>query len=451
MRTVAALLVAILVSLPLSAATTVSYDAGPADAWITLSTAADGSNTPEAETGAGADVEDRGRTQASYSTSEGAGGGGGNNGGGSPPPDPPAHDPLSLVDKIEPDNNNCHTPEAWPVSGNSMTSSGVFNSTDPGDWSSVGVLRTETLQGTPVKAKVSTFKADSHCTAPGTDVEAEADADYLLHATPVGAVLYGQPVQYGLTYTILPNDAGQHRDLGTDASTAHRLEVFVNGPETPVFGGLPNRDLKGDQDGYLIDVPVPLTIQSGSPVVPAALVTVHFRTACSVPGAAGALQLFDLNGGALLPWEDSCTTPVHQSCVALGHTTVMAKVFTPNPGGSPRRGTSYNVSATASPIGILWADPNNAGPYATYAADAAAAGRLDDARSGSSSVVDISTFEASAPWCSSTAPALLSALTGTWRAIEEAPLPNDLFGGGGDGDLPPLPARIEAYVRTFLP
>lgn len=456
MRAFAAILVAILATLPLTAATTIEHDAGPASAWLAVSTSTDGEpGTPGVETSAGAEADDRAHTEMSYSTDDGTGDGGGNDPGGGTTrePDPPASDPNSLVDKIEPGNNNCSTPEVWPLSGNIGTSSGVFNSSDTADWSSLGVLRTETLQGSAVGAAVLAYAG---CSAIGAvEVEAEADADYLLRASPTATVLYGVPVKYQIDYKILPNDASQHRDLGTDAGTAHRIEVFVNGPQTPFFGGLPNRGFQGDEDGYLIDIPVPLTVQSGSAVIPAALVTVHFRATCSLDDmnlrGVGALQLFDLNGNKLLLPEESCGALIHQSCVALGHTTVLAKAFIPDPATVSVRGTSYDISATASPIGILWTDTNNLGPYATYAAEMAAAGRLDDARDGSSSVVDVSTFNAQAPWCSPTAPMLLSTLADAWRAVGNVPLPNDLFEGDPGGDLPQLPARIGAYVRTFLP
>lgn len=318
--------------------------------------------------------------------------------------------PANIVDH-EP-NNDCGSAYPWPVATSGI-SGGSIGGGDNADWSSVKLLKTETLTA---KTSGATLVEAARPGCGGTSlptVTADADQAHFLKATS----LAGSSTPYTVEYTITPNDAGTQLDVGGTAVAALTTTVIVGAEPAPIEGGLPKREGIADEDWYRVEVVAPVTdLQQVE--LPIALVTASFTATCQY-GAPGTIQMIGEDGviSATRP-EGSCGSEIRQSCIAFGG----SKVYVRTVAGSPDdrldvnwkvAGTSYQLRVSASPLQFASIRYEDVVSFQ----EKVMAGQLEEAAASLSTLVGTSTFHPSTPWCNPLAPVLMPTALDAWAEL----------------------------------
>ncbi len=311
---------------------------------ITLPAMADPVNTPVNPEGE-ADVPGDG------------GGGGGLGGGGNPPPPPPpptCDDSLTgLVDRCvnEPANNDCAGAIQWPLEQTASSTGYVGGKADPADWSSVWLVRTESLTLTGDTVQYATPNCALLDITYGGNVNVGDDAWYPMKVTSGAA---GTP--YTLNTGIVPNDAGMGTnqpggyDIGNTFQSALDYSAFPSDTITKdvlaIKGGLPNRAPLGpDQDWFRVHTIAASQDPGG---IALGLLTATFTPDCNAYSSRYEFSLIAPDGSSSVATTHGCGA-MQQSCIALSLEPVYVKTAV----DENHLGGGYSFSADNSPLHLV--------------------------------------------------------------------------------------------------
>jgi hypothetical protein len=257
--------------------------------------------------------------------------------------------------------------------------------TDPGDWFSIQLFRSESLVVVPAEAAATVTYANTCDKDPLPVSPASVTQNGFYHFRVQGSG------SYKLAWTISPNDADTGKDIGDTSADAFSLSAMPSyAPQVPVTGSLPGRldQLLGrDQDWFRLNTPLPEAPTTGEKNVAFGLLTTQLRDPQCDSGIMG-LQLYgpdgltrvgDLQMGCILT----------SSCITLGLSTVYAKASLESGDGA-----GYDFNASTSPLYFVWLNQD----------DTIGSGNIDTRD----------------PWCDPVVPAVLSFLPTGNALVDEA-------------------------------
>ena len=252
----------------------------------------------------------------------------------------------------EPENDGCEGALKLPTLTHGMRDD-MLGSTDPGDWFTVELYRTETLASSAGGVAVVTF-ADS------CSYDAIPDAPTMVSANDDYALLVSAGTgPYKLAWDITSNDANAAGyDIGDTFANGHPVSAMPSyAPQVPISGSIPNRGdqpLGPDQDWFRLNTPLLEMPTSGETNLALGLLTAVFVPDCN--GGTYYLQLYQEEG--LTPVgsrQGGCGTPLTSSCITMGLSAVHAQVWV----DPYAKGTGYEFMASTSPLYFVWIDENN--------------------------------------------------------------------------------------------
>jgi hypothetical protein len=273
-----------------------------------------------------------------------------------------ADEPGDIVDPCtsEPANNACGGAVQWPLDQTATSTGHVGGQTDPADWSTAWLVRTETLGATATAtdaAMDSSTPLPIQYAAPNGDCS-PYDVTYTGNDNVDANGWYPMKVAdstpntaYGISIGITPNDAGKTKfDIGNNAQAALDYAAFPTDTITKdvvvITGGLPNRAPLGpDQDWFRLHTITNPADPTSTPAI--GLLTATFTPDCD--GSTYEFALIQPDGSSPVARSmDSCGE-MQQSCIALSTDPVYAETAV----GRASLGGGYTFSADVSPLHLV--------------------------------------------------------------------------------------------------
>lgn len=261
-------------------------------------------------------------------------------------------DPTINVVDHEP-NNACSGAHSWPLLSTGLTK-GKLTKDDLQDWSSVFLLRTESLAASASKGVVLLESAPD-CGTPTTAAQLDAETNAWM---PLRISFPSDPESfegYHLEYKVSANDAGTGGDLWHEPGptfTVNAMPESVDPRERISYpGSLPNRGdepLGPDIDWFRVTTGLAQNPDGQGESLNLGLLNVYFSPDCYT--GQTSFTLVQSDGSTPISLTETACGPVLKSCIAASFSVVYAKLEADR---QTRTLASYDFAAEVSPLALV--------------------------------------------------------------------------------------------------